>query len=142
MKTFRATEKEFNRKTYLVDASGKTLGRLATKVASVLIGKGKVTFAPDQLSGDQVIVINAAKVRVTGNKSSKKVYTHYTGYTSGLRSTTFERLIVNKPETIITQAVKRMLPKTKTGREMQRRLRVFAGAEHSHSAQKPVALEV
>ena len=79
---------------------------------------------------------------MTGNKSSTKIYTHYTGYTSGLRSTTFERLIVNKPETIITQAVKRMLPKTKTGREMQRRLRVFAGAEHTHSAQKPVALEV
>lgn len=142
MKTFRATEKEFNRKTYVVDAAGKTLGRLATRIASVLMGKGKVCFAPDQLSGDQVIVINAAKVRVTGNKSSTKIYTHYTGFTSGLRTTTFERLLVNKPETIITQAVKRMLPKTKTGREMQRRLRVFAGAEHSHSAQKPVALEV
>ncbi len=142
MKTFRPTEKDFKRQTYLVDASGKTLGRLATRIASVLMGKGKVCFAQDQLSGDQVVVINAAKVHVTGNKSSAKIYTHYTGYSAGLRTTTFERLIVNKPEEIITQAVKRMLPKTKIGREMQRRLRVFAGADHTHSAQKPVALEI
>lgn len=141
MKTFRATEKDFNRKTYLIDASGKTLGRLSTKIASLLMGKGKTSYAPDQLSGDQVIVINAAKVHVTGNKSEAKIYTHYTGYAAGLRTTTFERLMAKKPETIITQAVKRMLPKTKLGREMQRRLRVFAGAEHVHSAQKPVTIE-
>ena len=142
MKTFRAVEKDFNRKTYIVDASGKTLGRLATRVAGILMGKGKTTFAYDQLCGDQVIITHAEKIRVTGNKSAQKVYLHYTGYYGGLRSTSYEKMLTNKPEEIISEAIRRMLPKTKTGREMMRRLRVFAGAEHPHTAQKPVALEV
>ena len=142
MKTFIPTEKDFARKTYLVDASGKTLGRLAARIATILMGKGKVTFAPDQLSGDQVIVVNAQAVNVTGRKKEQKIYKHYSGYPGGLKTYTFEELMAKKPEEIITRAVSRMLPKNKLGREMQRRLRVFAGAEHNHKAQKPIALEL
>ena len=141
MKTFRATEKDFNRKTYLVDATSKTLGRLATRVAGILMGKGKTCFAYDQYCGDQVVIINAAKIHVTGNKNKQKIYTHYTGFADGLRSIVYEKLMDTKPEEIISLAIRRMLPKTKTGREMMRRLRVFAGAEHTHSAQTPVPLE-
>ncbi len=142
MKTFLPTEKDFDRKTYLVNASGKTLGRLASKVATVLIGKRKAVFAPDQLSGDQVIVINATEVHVTGKKKEQKIYKHYSGYPGGLKTYSFEELMAKKPEEIIERAVSRMLPKNKLGREMLRRLRVYAGAEHNHQAQKPVALEV
>lgn len=142
MKTFIPTEKDFARKTYLIDASGKTLGRLATRVATLLMGKGKVCFASDQLSGDQVIVVNAQAVHVTGRKKEQKIYKHYSGYPGGLKTYNFEELMAKKPEEIITRAVSRMLPKNKLGREMQRRLRVFAGAEHSHKAQKPIALEI
>ncbi len=142
MKTFLPKEKDFNRKTYLVNASGKTLGRLASKVATVLMGKRKVVFAPDQLSGDQVIVINSKDIHVTGRKTTDKMYAHYSGYPGGHKSYSFEELIARKPEEVIRRAVSRMLPKNKLGREMLRRLRVFAGAEHNHQAQKPVALEV
>lgn len=142
MKTFRATEKDFNRKTYLMDAAGKTLGRLATRAAGVLMGKGKTCFAYDQLCGDQLIITNAAKVYVSGNKNKQKIYTRYTGYADGLRSINYEKLMETKPEEILSLAIRRMLPKTKTGKEMMRRLRIFAGAEHPHSAQKPAPLEV
>ncbi len=142
MKTFLPTEKDFKRKTWLVNASGKTLGRLASKVATVLIGKNKTVFAPDQLSGDSVIVINAKEIHVTGKKSEQKIYKHYSGYPGGLKTYLFEDLIVKDPSEIITRAVSRMLPKNKLGREMLRRLRVYAGAEHNHQAQQPVALEV
>ncbi len=142
MKTFIPKEKDFNRKTYLVNASGKTLGRLASKVAQVLIGKGKVVFAADQLSGDQVVVVNAKEIHVTGKKMTDKVYAHYTGYPGGHKSYTFEELLARKPEEIIKRAVSRMLPKNKLGREMMRRLRVYAGGEHNQQAQKPVNLEV
>ncbi len=142
MKTYIPTEKDFDRKTYLVDASGKTLGRMATRIASILIGKGKTMFAYDKLSGDQVVVINAEKVHVTGNKVKQKIYKHYTGYPGGLRTYTFEELMAKKPTEIITRAVSRMLPNNKLGREMLRRLRVYAGAAHKQSAQKPIKLEV
>lgn len=142
MKTFRPTEKDFERKTYLVDARGKTLGRLATRVASVLIGKGKPCFSPDQLSGDQVVVVNAKEVHVTGKKIKQKIYKHYTGYPGGLRTYSFEELRAKNPEEIILRAVSRMLPKNKLGREMLRRLRVYAGPTHFQQAQKPAALEV
>lgn len=142
MKTFLPKEKDHDRKTYLVNASGKVLGRLATQVAGKLIGKGKVTFAVDQISGDQVVVINAKEIRVTGRKTTDKVYAHYTGYPGGHKSYTFEELIARKPEEIIKRAVSRMLPKNKLGREMLRRLRVYAGAEHQQQAQKPIALEI
>ena len=142
MKTFIPTEKDFARKAYLVNASSKTLGRLASKVATVLIGKRKAVFATDQISGDQVIVINAREIHVTGKKSTEKIYKHYSGYPGGLKTYTFEELMARKPEEIIARAVSRMLPKNKLGREMLRRLRIFAGAEHNHQAQKPIALEV
>ena len=142
MKTYIPTEKDFARKTFLVDASGKTLGRLATRVASVLIGKHKPCVASDQLSGDQVVVVNAEKIHVTGRKKTQKIYTHYTGYQSGLKSYPFEKLMEKKPDEIIKRAVSRMLPKNKLGREMLRRLRVYGGSEHRQQAQKPVPMEV
>ena len=142
MKTFLPTEKDFARKTYLVNASGKTLGRLATRVATVLMGKGKPCFAYDQVSGDQVVVINASEVHVTGKKTSQKIYKHYSGYPGGLKTYRFDELIVKKPEEVIERAISRMLPKNKLGREMMRRLRVYAGATHQQQAQKPEALEV
>jgi large subunit ribosomal protein L13 len=142
MKTYLPTEKDFARKTYLVNASGKTLGRLATKVAVTLIGKGKTCWAKDQISGDQVVVINAKEVHVTGKKPEQKIYKHYSGYPGGLKTYTYEELMAKKPEEIIMRAVSRMLPKTKNGREMLRRLRVYAGPEHKQKAQKPEPLEV
>ena len=142
MKTFIPKEKDFQRKTYLVNAAGKTLGRMAARVATVLIGKGKPCFAPDQLSGDQVVVINAAQVYVTGKKEKQKLYTQYSGYPGGLRTERLEEMRAKHPEEIILKAVSRMLPKNKLGREMLRRLRVYAGDKHQQQAQKPVALEI
>ena len=142
MKTFIPKEKDFDRKTYLVDASAKTLGRLATRVATLLIGKGKPCWAPDQLSGDQVVVINAKSVYVSGQKKRQKIYKHYTGYPGGSRTYTFEELMARKPEEIILRAVSRMLPKNKLGREMLRRLRVYPDSQHRQQAQKPIPLEV
>ena len=142
MKTFLPKEKDFARKTYLVNAEGKTLGRLAARVATVLIGKGKPVFASDQISGDQVVIVNAEKIFVTGQKKEQKIYKHYSGYPGGLKTYTYEELMVKKPEEILTRAISRMLPKNKLGREMLRRLRVYAGDKHQQQAQKPVALEV
>lgn len=141
MKTFIPTEKDFNRKTYWVNASGKTLGRLATRVASVLIGKGKPCFTKDQISGDQVVVVNAREIYVTGRKAKQKIYKHYTGYPGGLRTYSFEELRDKNPEEIIKRAVSRMLPKNKLGREMLRRLRIYGGPNHAQQAQQPVPLE-
>ncbi|MBU3758587.1 MAG: 50S ribosomal protein L13 [Candidatus Omnitrophica bacterium] len=137
MKTYRPKPDSYERKTYLYDAAGKTLGRLATEIAQVLNGKGKTFYTHDMICGDQVVVINAAKVHISGRKAQDKVYTHYTGYPGGLRSFTFEKLIERKPEEIITRAVSRMLPKNKLGTEMLRRLRVYAGDKHEQQAQKP-----
>lgn len=142
MKTVIPKEKDFARRAYLIDASGKTLGRLATRIATLLIGKGKRCFAPDQLSGDPVVVINAHKVHVTGKKAVQKLYKRYTGYPGGLRTYTFEQVLAKEPEEILKRAVSRMLPKNKLGREMLRRLRLYPGPEHPQQAQKPVSLEV
>jgi len=142
MKTYIPTEKDFNRKTYLIDAKGKTLGRLATRAASLLIGKGKTVFTGDKLSGDQVVVVNAEKIYVTGKKKKDKTYKHYTGYPGGLRLYNFEKMIEEKPEEIIIRAISRMLPKNKLGSEMLRRLRVYAGPEHKQKAQKPEVIEI
>lgn len=142
MKTFIPKDKDINRKVYLIDASGKTLGRLATKVASLLIGKGKACFAKDQIVGDQVIVINASKIFVTGKKKEQKVYTKYPGFAGGLRSVTLEKLLEKKPAEVITKAVTRMLPKNRIGDVMAKRLRVFAGPDYPHKAQKPIQIEV
>jgi large subunit ribosomal protein L13 len=142
MKTFIPQEKDFEKKTYLIDASGKTLGRLATRVATLLIGKGKTVFASDKLSGDQVVVINAKKVHVTGKKKEQKIYKHYSGYPGGLKTYNFEELMARKPQEIIIRAVSRMLPKSRLGSEMLRRLRVYPDGEHRQKAQKPVPLAV
>ena len=141
-KTYRPVEKDFDRKTYLIDASGKTLGRLATKVASLLIGKGKVVVSPDQLCGDSVVVVNAEKIYVSGKKTEQKMYKHYSGYPGGQKTYSFEELLAKKPEEIILRAVSRMLPKNRLGSEMLRRLRVYKGKDHKQQAQKPIALEV
>ena len=142
MKTYIHTNKEVTQKTYLVDASGKTLGRIATRIATTLIGKHKPTFSYDQYSGDNVVVINAEKVIVSGKKKENKVYTHYTGYPGGLRTYNFEDLQEKKPEAVVLLAVRRMLPKNHLGREMLRRLRVYTGDKHNQQAQKPEPLEV
>lgn len=141
MKTFNPNQKDIIHKTYLFDASGKTLGRLATRVASLLIGKGKTFVSPDVLCGDYVVVVNAEKVHVTGQKRKQKIYTHYTGYSGGLRTVTFEKLQAVKPEEIITLAVSRMLPKNRLGDEMLRRLRVYRGPEHRQKAQNPIVVK-
>ena len=142
MKTFIPTEKDIARKTYLIDADGKTLGRMSTKIASLLIGKGKTCFMPDKLTGDQVIVINAKKVHVTGNKKEDKIYTHYTGYSSGLKTYTYDQLMEKNPTEVIMRAVSRMLPKNRIGDVMLKRLRVYPGAEHRNKSQQPIKIEV
>ena len=141
MKSFIAKPAEVERKWYVVDADGKTLGRLASEVASVLRGKNKPTFTPHVDCGDYVIVINAEKVAVTGKKRAEKIYKKHTGYPGGLREITFDKLQQKKPEEIIRHAVKGMLPDGKLGRQMFKKLKVYAGAEHPHTAQKPETLE-
>ncbi|HHX13420.1 MAG TPA: 50S ribosomal protein L13 [Clostridiales bacterium] len=141
MNTFSAKPHEVERKWYLIDAEGKTLGRLCTEAASILRGKKKPIFTPHVDTGDYVIIINAEKIEVTGRKREKKIYKHYTGYPGGLREVTFEKLQAKKPEEIIRHAVKGMMPKGKLGREMFRKLKVYTGTEHKHAAQKPEVWE-
>ena len=142
MGTYVPSGKDIDRKWYVMDASGKTLGRLATKAADVLSGKLNPKYVPYIDTGDHVIVINADKVRLTGLKSDSKVYRRYTGFPGGLREESFTRLISRKPELVLEQAIKGMLPKTKMGRQMGTKLKVYRGDKHPHEAQKPVALEV
>ena len=142
MKSYVAKPADIERKWYVVDAEGKTLGRLATEVATVLRGKHKPTFTPHMDCGDYVIVVNADKVDVTGKKRKEKVYKRHTGYPGGLREITFDKLIAKKPEEIVRHAVKGMMPKGKLGRQMYKKLKVYAGPEHNHQAQKPETLEV
>ena len=140
MKTFMASPSTINRKWYVVDAEGKTLGRLASEVASILRGKNKPIFTPHMDTGDYVIVINAAKVSVTGKKLDKKIYYNHSDYVGGMRETTLREKLNKKPESVIELAVKGMLPKGPLGREMYRKLYVYAGPEHKHEAQKPELL--
>lgn len=137
MSTFNAKAEQVQHSWYLIDASGKTLGRLATEVAHRLRGKHKAIFTPHVDTGDYIVVINAEKVRVTGNKSTKKVYYDHTGYMGGLKSITFEKLMAKAPTHAIERAVKGMLPKGPLGRAMFRKLKVYAGSEHPHTAQQP-----
>jgi large subunit ribosomal protein L13 len=130
------------RKWYLVDAEGKVLGRLAAGVATLLIGKHKVSYAPHLDSGDHVVVINAAKVHLTGQKPSRKVYRWHSGYIGGLREVRAETMLRTHPERVIEWAVTGMLPKSKLGRAMARKLKVYAGSEHPHAAQRPEPLDV
>lgn len=140
MSTYIPSSHDISRKWYVVDASGKTLGRLATEAASVLSGKRSPKYTPFLDMGDHVIVINAAKVSLTGLKSEKKVYRRYTGFPGGLREESFVRLIARRPEKVIEEAVKGMLPKTKLGRQMATKLKVYRGEEHPHQAQQPETL--
>lgn len=141
-RTFVLKEKEIKRKTYLVDAKGKILGRLATRVAGLLIGKHKPEYTPFLDCGDQVVVINAAEIGFTGKKGEQKIYTHYTGYPGGIRAMALEDLLEERPTEVVRKAVSRMLPHTKLGRRILTHLRVYAGPEHRQSAQKPIAFEV
>lgn len=133
---------EVERKWYLVDATDKTLGRLGSKIASMLRGKHKPIFTPHVDCGDYVVVINAEKVKVTGKKLEDKEYKRHSGYPGGLKTVTLEKMLEDKPEDVMIHAVKGMLPKGKLGRQMLKKLRVYKGAEHDHSAQKPEKLEI
>ena len=142
MKTFMANAQNVERNWYVVDADGMTLGRLASQVAAILRGKNKPTFTPHVDCGDHVIVINAAKVVLSGKKLDQKIYYHHSGFAGGLKQTKYRKLMAEKPEFAVKHAVVGMLPKGPLGRQMARKLRVYAGAEHEHEAQKPVVLEL
>ena len=142
MKTFMANPDKIDRKWYVVDAKGATLGRLASEVASVLRGKNKPEFTPHADCGDYVIVINAAEVKVTGKKLDQKIYYNHSEYVGGMRETTLRELLAKKPERVVELAIKGMLPKAPLGRDMYRKLHVYAGETHGHQAQKPVVLEI
>lgn len=140
MKTFMASPATIERKWYVVDAADKTLGRLATEVAKVLRGKNKAIFTPHMDTGDYVIVINAAKVKVTGRKMEQKTYFRHSDYVGGVRETSLKEMMARKPEQVIEHAVKGMLPKGPLGRQMYTKLHVYAGPEHNQAAQKPEVL--
>lgn len=142
MKTFSAKSQTVTHDWYIVDAADKTLGRLASRIAMVLRGKHKPEYTPHVDTGDYIIVINADKIKVTGNKTSDKVYYSHTGYPGGLKTITFEKLLAKAPERVLELAVKGMLPKNPLGRAMYRKLKVYAGAEHTHSAQQPKLLDL
>lgn len=142
MKTFSATPADIRRDWYVVDATGKTLGRLSTEIARRLRGKHKPGYTPHMDTGDYIVVINAKKVRVTGNKLKDKIYHHHTGYIGNLKSISLEKLLDEAPERVIEKSVKGMLPRGPLGRKMLGKLRVYAGPEHNHAAQQPITLEI
>src|SRR5574344_87912 len=139
--TYSAKPQEVERKWYLIDADGEILGRLATKIANILRGKNKPEFTPNIDTGDFVIVINADKVQVTGKKETDKIYYHHTGYQGHLKSASFKELMEKNPAEVIEKAVKGMLPHNTLGDEQFQKLKVYAGSEHPHAAQKPIVLE-
>jgi large subunit ribosomal protein L13 len=141
-KTYVAKKEDIKRKWYLVDAKDKTLGRLSTKVATILRGKHKPIYTPHLDTGDGVIVINAAKIKVTGRKLKQKVYRRYSGYIGGLREVSLENMLKNKPATVIKLAVKRMLPQGPLAEVMFKKLKVYADDKHAHQSQAPIPLEV
>lgn len=142
MNSYTATPDTIERKWYVVDAEGQTLGRLTSQVAAVLRGKNKPTFTPSFDTGDYVIIVNAEKIKVTGKKLNEKVYYHHSDYIGGMKSTTLKELMAKKPEAVIEQAVAGMLPKGPLGRQMYKKLFVYAGPDHPHAAQKPEVLEI
>ena len=137
MRTYFAKQTDVIRKWYLVDANGKTLGRLSSRVAILLRGKHKPTFTPHVDTGDHVVIINADKIRLTGDKFKTKTYIHHTGYPGGLKSVTAEHLHAKNPTGLVTRAIKGMLPKNPLGKQMARKLKVYAGTAHPHEAQRP-----
>ena len=142
MKTVSARKETVTRQWYIVDAAGKTLGRLCTEIANRLRGKHKPEFTPHVDTGDYIVVVNAEKIMVTGNKTTDKLYQHHTGYPGGIKSISFDKLLVKSPEIIIEKAVKGMMPKNKLSRAMLSKLKVYAGNDHPHSAQQPTLLEI
>ncbi len=142
MKTFTAKPAEVRRDWFVVDAEGKTLGRLATEIARRLRGKHKAEYTPHVDTGDYIVVVNAEKIHVSGNKAAAKQYYRHTGYPGGLRSMNFEKLIDHAPERVLEIAVKGMLPKGPLGRAMHKKMKVYAGTEHPHAAQQPQALNI
>lgn len=140
MKTFMARPDTIDRKWYVVDAEGKTLGRLASEIAKVLRGKHKPIFTPHMDTGDYVIVVNAEKIKVTGKKLEQKIYYKHSGYVGGMKETTLKDMLLKHPERVVEYAVKGMLPKGPLGRQMYRKLFVYVGPDHKHAAQKPEAL--
>ena len=142
MKTFVAKPETVKRDWYVVDAEGKTLGRLATEIARRLRGKHKPEFTPHVDCGDYIIVINAEKVQVTGKKASDKIYYSHSGFPGGIKSISFEKLIDRKPEMVIESAVRGMLPRGPLGRAMYRKMKVYAGSQHNHAAQQPQVLDI
>jgi large subunit ribosomal protein L13 len=142
MNTFSAKPAEVRRDWYVVDATNKTLGRLSTEIAHRLRGKHKPEYTPHVDTGDYIVVVNAEKVRVTGNKLQDKMYHHHTGYVGNLKSIPLQKLLDEHPERVIEKAVKGMLPRGPLGRQMYAKLKVFAGPEHTHAAQQPIPLEV
>lgn len=142
MKSFMASPSTVERRWYVVDAEGKTLGRLASEVANVLRGKNKPTYTPHIDTGDYVIVVNAEKIQVTGKKLDQKIYYHHSEYVGGMKEATLREMMQKKPEFVITHAVKGMLPKGPLGRQMLKKLHVYAGPEHNHAAQKPETLDI
>ena len=140
MKSYMASPATIERKWYVVDATGYTLGRLASEVAKVLRGKNKPIFTPHVDTGDYVIVVNAEKIKVTGKKMDQKIYYHHSDYVGGMKETTLREMMAKKPEKVVELAVKGMLPKGPLGRSMYTKLHVYAGPEHAHQAQKPEAL--
>ena len=142
MNTFSAKPAEVRRDWFVVDATGKTLGRLSTEIAHRLRGKHKPEYTPHVDTGDYIVVVNAEKIRVTGNKKKDKMYHHHTGYIGNLKSKSLETMLEEHPERVLQKAVKGMLPKGPLGRQMFKKLRVFKGPEHDHAAQQPIPLEI
>ncbi len=142
MKTFSAKPAEVTHEWFLIDAEGKTLGRLASEVARRLRGKHKPEFTPHVDTGDYIVIVNAEKIRVSGNKLQQKIYYKHTGYVGHLRETTLEKMLQTKPVKVIELAVKGMLPKNALGRDMLRKLKVYSGPEHAHAAQQPKVLDI
>ena len=142
MKTFMPKADSIEKKWYVIDANGQTLGRLASEIAKILIGKNKPEFTPSVDRGDYVIVINAEKIVVTGKKETQKMYRRHTGYIGGLKEVVYKDMMAKHPDRIITQAVKGMLPKNTLGSHMLKKMKVYAGSEHNHQAQNPVVLDL
>ncbi len=142
MKTYQARKEELDHKWYLVNAEGKVLGRLSTGLVRILKGKNKPTYTPHLDTGDFVVVVNAGKVTLTGKKMKDKIYYHHTGFPGGIKEMNAEKLLAKKPTEMIRMAVKGMLPKNSLGRQMLRKLKIYAGPNHPHEAQKPVPLEL
>lgn len=142
MNSFMASPSTVERKWYVVDADGKTLGRLASELANVLRGKKKPIYTPHIDTGDYVIVVNAEKVKITGKKLDQKIYYHHSEYVGGMKETTMREMMKTKPEFVVTHAVKGMLPKGPLGRQMLKKLHVYVGPEHKHEAQKPEVLDI